>query len=76
MRACRSSMLSKTTARPRCCSSCGEAAAGLIIAPSRRQVAAQHGDAGVGHAAAPRGRITSGSQIAALVEVLDQRPCR
>ena len=34
MRAWKSSILSKTIARPRCCSRCGEAAAGLMMAPS------------------------------------------
>jgi hypothetical protein len=34
MRVWKSSMLSKTRARPRCCMRCGEAAAGLMMAPA------------------------------------------
>ena len=74
MRAWKSSMLSKTTARPRCRSRCGDAAAGLISAPSGARLprstamppsATSGADAGPDHLGVPdRG----------VVEVVDQRP--
>jgi hypothetical protein len=48
MRAWKSSMLSKASVRPRCSMRCGEAAAGLMMAPAGGEVAAQYGDAAFG----------------------------
>ncbi len=76
MRACTSSTESKTTARPRCRSRCGDAAAGLMIAPAGarlpyRTAIPAFGWNGVAaaadHVPVPDLRVTEG---------LDQRPAR
>ena len=72
MRAWKSSMLSKTTARPRCRSRCGDAAAGLISAPSgarlpRRTAIPPR------RSAAPSGADDVGVPDRGVVQVVDQR---
>ena len=63
--ACMSSMLSKTTARPRCRSSSGDAAAGLITAPDGARFPRSTAIPALSCSGASRPRITSESQIGA-----------
>ena len=74
MRACRSSMLSKTTARPRCCSRCGDAAAGLMMAPRGARLPRSTAMPAAGISGASRGSDDVGVPDPRVVEVVDERP--
>ena len=65
MRVWKSSMLSKTRARPRCRIRCGEAAAGLMMASARARLPRSTAMPPSVSRGWRRGRITSASQMGA-----------